>query len=449
MAVVNWTNLAIILSVFLITYFFIVKASFDKYMAALLGAVATMFVGGLFHIFDQVEFVTVELSSDYLILAILFGNLLMVVVGSEVGLFQFISIKLLKFTKGDPLRLYIILGFLTLLLSAVVNTIPAILVVGALTLVACNELEYDPKPYILMEIVVTNTGGLTTLISSITNLIIALPYKITFGKFLIIAAPLSLLLFVVSLVLMYYIAPIDKPKDKKTIELKISTFNEWSVVKDRRAFYYTTIAFVLTMIALLLSDIIKQNLAIISVGGGILMLYVSKAKVDKVFSKVDWPLLSFFASLFVMIKALELVHLLDLLTQFLIVILGNDNIIATIIMLLFSSLLSGFLDNVVLAVTLTPMLGQIVANSSLHLGPLIWALIIGTNLGGGLTPIGAPPGVLGLGILKKETGKLVGWGYFFKTVGVATIVRIFISGIYLILLVWLIPDPNFLAPAPK
>lgn len=434
-------NLLVMLILFVITYYLIIKKSFDKNMAAALGAFATLLlIPRLNDSITQEVFLAEELAHDYIILAILLGNLLMVAVASEVAIFQFISIKLLKITKGNPKRLYWTLGGLTFFLSGVVNTIPAILVVGALTIVATKELEYDPRPYILMEIVVTNTGGLTTLISAITNLIIALPFRISFAQFSLISAPIAIILFFVSMAMMQRLVPLKEVDEEDMREkiLRIESFNEWSVVKDKGKFKLTGAVFASTMLALLLSDLIGVDIAVVAVGGGLLMVFASGLELERILPKVDWTLLTFFASLFILIKGLELVGLLDILTDALLAILSENPILASITILLFSSLFSGILDNVVLAVALTPILLSIAEQSpNLHVGGMVWALIIGTNLGGGLTPIGSPPGVLGLGILYKETGVKIGWGEFFKSVGVVTVVRIFISGFFLALIVLL------------
>ena len=148
----------------------------------------------------------------------------MVVVASEVGIFQFISVKLLKITQGDPNKIFWSFGILTFVFSAFVNTIPAILIVGALTVVVCKELNYNPKNYILMEIVITNTGGLTTSISAITNLIIAIPFEISYLQFLIISFPLAIFLFFVSMVTIKKLCPIPEAADHDWRINKISNF---------------------------------------------------------------------------------------------------------------------------------------------------------------------------------------------------------------------------------
>lgn len=416
-------------------------------MAASLGALATLVIGGWLGVFEQNHFLAVELGNDYIILAILLGNLLMVAVASQVGIFQFISVKLLKATKADPIKLYWTLGTLTFLLSAIVNTIPAILVVAALTIVATRELEYDVKPYILMEIVVTNTGGLTTLISAITNIIIALPFEIGFAHFIAISGPLSLVLFFVSMKMILRLVPlmeVDK-EEKAAKQAKIENYNEWNVVKDPLRFKLTLAVFIFTMLVLLFSDAAGIAVSVIAVGGGLLMVFASDEKLEDVLPKVDWTLLTFFASLFILIKGLELVGVLDILTKGLLLVLGDNDVGATLIILGFSSLFSGVLDNVVLSVALTPILISVSqTNPALNAGGLVWALIVGTNLGGGLTPIGSPPGVLGLGILYKETGLKIGWAEFFKSVGLVTVVRILISAIYLIILVLLFNQDTLL-----
>lgn len=438
---INYLHLTVLLINFGITYIFIIKKSFDKTMAGALGALSTLVIGNVLGIFDQNTFLAENMGHDYVILAILIGNLLIVAVASEVGIFQFISIKMLKATKGDPIKLYWTLGFLTFSLSAVVGTIPAILVAGALTIVACKELELDPKAFIMMEIVVTNTGGLTTLISAITNLIIAIPFEITFIQFTLISAPLAIILFFVSMKMMMKIYKIDSLSVNEEKITNLQSFNEWNFVKDKKSFQLTSIVFGITMLLLLLSDTIGMEIAVIVVGGGLIMTLTSGKSLEDILPKIDWTLITFFTSLFIIVKGLEIIGVLELLTEFLLRILGDNNLIASLIMLIFSSILSGILDNMVLAVAMTPVLLNISKeNTTLKMGPLVWALIIGTNLGGGFTPIGAPPAVLGLGILYRETGTKVGWGEFFKTIGYVTIVRILISALYLIILVYLVPE---------
>jgi Na+/H+ antiporter NhaD/arsenite permease-like protein len=434
---INYTHLGIMVIIFIITYYYIIKSSFDKTMAALLGALASLIIGSILGIFDQTELLSEGLAHDYLILAIIFGNLLMVVVASEVGILQFISIKLLKITRGDPNKIFWSFGILTFVFSAFVNTIPAILIVGALTVVVCKELEYDPKNYILMEIVITNTGGLTTSISAITNLIIAIPFKIGYLRFMIISLPLALILFFVSMVAIKRLCPIPEPSDMEWRLAKIQNFDEWSFIKDKRSFYLTSAALGLSLMILLFSDAIGFEIAVIVVGGGIVMVYTSKKNIEQILAKIDWSLLAFFLSLFVLVKIVELAGLISLITDALLEVIGDNDFTSGLIILIASSFLSGILDNIVLAIALTPVLlelNQSPENSSVNIGVLVWALIIGTNLGGGLTPIGAPPSVLGLGILYRETGEKVGWIEFFRTVGLVTLIRIAISIIYIFIL---------------
>jgi Na+/H+ antiporter NhaD/arsenite permease-like protein len=437
---INYFHLIVLLINFGFTYYFIIKKSFDKTMAGALGALITLIMGNILGIFDQRTFLAEELGHDYIILAILMGNLLIVAVASEVGIFQFTSIKMLKATQGDPIKLYWTLGILTLILSALVSTIPAILIVGALTIFACKELELDPKQFIMMEIVVTNTGGLTTLISSITNLIIAIPFEITFIQFTLISAPLAIILFFVSMIMMKRIYKIDTLSVNKEKIKSLQSLNEWIFVKNKQSFRLTSIVFGLTMLLFILSDAIGMEIAVIAVGGGLIMTLTSGKNLEDILPKIDWTLITFFTSLFIIIKGLEIIGVMEILADLLLQILG-DNIFVAFILLIFSSIFSGILDNMVLAVAMTPVLINISnENSDIKVGPLVWALLIGTNLGGGFTPIGAPPAIFGLGILYKETGTKVGWGEFIKTVGYVTLIRILISALYLVILISVVPE---------
>ena len=119
-------------------------------------------------------------------------------------------------------------------------------------------------------------------------------------------------------------------------------------------------------------------------------------------------------------------------------ILGKKSWVAGIIVLWFSGIISGVLDNIVLAAALAPVLKDATAATGLNPDVIAWALIFGTNLGGGFTPIGAPPVVLGLSLHYKKTGKKVGWVEFFKLSGTVTLIRMIYSTIFIILFAFIV-----------
>jgi hypothetical protein len=84
-------------------------------------------------------------------LGVIIGSSIFVEIASRSGIFTWSAIRLLKMSKGDPWRLLLLLGSLTLVFSAFLNNVTAMIIIGSLTVVACQRLKWDAKPFLLTE----------------------------------------------------------------------------------------------------------------------------------------------------------------------------------------------------------------------------------------------------------------------------------------------------------
>lgn len=423
-----------VLFVFILTYYGIVNSKFDKTISAVMGAVVAGVFVSIFGIIETEQ----ELIpfADLQIIGLIFGTLILVDVSQEAGVFHFLSVKILKMSKGDPKRLLRYFGVLTLVLSALVNNISAMMIVGSLTIIACERLELNPKPYIVVELSMTTVGGIVTLISSVPNIIVASIFEIDFVTFFLIGAPWSIILMVANFAVFEYIYK-DEFKiktDPKDLEARVNEFDEWSAVKDRNLFYQSIIILSATIVAFVFSAQLGLSLSIIAITGGITIVFVSGKNLDSVMSKLDWGLIAFFLGLFALIATLEIVDILHIIAESLAAILPKNGVGASLILMWFVAIVSGIVDNIVVAAAFGPILLE-VTKTVPALGAskdlIAWATIFGANMGGGFTPIGAPSGVVGLALLKKKTGVSMGWIEFFRTQGIATIIRLVLTMIYL------------------
>lgn len=444
---INVFNAAIILLIFVVTYVGIIHTRIDKTTASVLGGlVATVAIllmrlddphnaGAILDEEGLVHF------RDLQIIGLIFGTLMLVDVSQESGVFHYISVKILKLSKGDPKTLLRYFGGLTLILSALVNNISAMMIVGSLTLIACERLELNPKPYIIVELSMTTVGGIITLISSVPNIIIAQVFGITFVEFFKIGALFAILCMIINFMIFERMFKEDFTAkiDAKELERRVNEFDEWSAVKDRGFFNKSIAVLTLTIIAFVFSDQIGVSLAVIAISGGIAIVVLSGKKLDDVMSKLDWSLISFFLGLFILIAALEVVGILEYIAEWLIEILPENGFWAAIILLWFVALISGIVDNIVVAAAFSKILFTVATvNANYSPEVIAWATIFAANFGGGLTPIGAPSAVVGLALLYRKTGFKMGWGEFIKTQGIATIVRLVITMGYLAILAFVI-----------
>ncbi len=254
----------IFLGIFLLTYWMIISPKFNKNYSAFFGGTLVLVAGWLFHQFSELELVA-HLEADFLVLAIIVGNLLVVDVGSKSGLFHFISIKILKLTKGSPIRLMIYMGMLSIALSIVVNNISAILIAGSLTIIACQRLDYDPYPYLMSEMILVNVGGLYTLVSSVPNIIIGTELGISYIDFLKVSIIAATLLIIASYATFFITLRLPKSSlSAEEREKAVSEFDEWAAVHDKRFFFATAIILGLMVFFYAISSFINLGLATIS-----------------------------------------------------------------------------------------------------------------------------------------------------------------------------------------
>ncbi len=126
-------------------------------------------------------------------LGVIIGSSIFVEIASRSGIFTWSAIRLLKASRGDPWRLLLLLGVLTLAFSAFLNNVTAMIIVGSLTVVACRSLGLQARSFLLVEAFLTNVGGLLTLISSLPNIILGHAAGIGFLRFFLVAAPYCLI----------------------------------------------------------------------------------------------------------------------------------------------------------------------------------------------------------------------------------------------------------------
>jgi len=406
--------MVLFIAIFVLTYVLIIHPRVNKHYAAFAGGIMVMVAGWFLEKIGKEGINETELihhlEGDFLILAIIIGNLLVVDVGLKSGLFHYISIKILKLTEGDPDKLLIYMGILCIVLSIIINNISAILITASLTVLACERLDYDPFPYIMAEMVLVNVGGIFALTSSIPNIIIGAELEIDYIAFLKIGAIVATFLIFLSFLLFKFMLKIPKTgMDEAHRKRIVKEFDEWAAVTNMKVFWSTVIVIVGMIILFILSGIIGMGLATISLLSAGVLITLTKADFDHSIEGIDWPLLSFFLGLFICIAALDISGVMSELAEMVQNTVGDNEILAIFVILFVSGILSGIVDNIVVAAAFAPIIVTVAASPELDMLLLGWALILGCNLGGNLSPVGAPSNVIGINILAKR-GKVVSWG---------------------------------------
>ena len=352
---------------------------------------------------------------DWEVIAIILGSSLFVDVTSKSGLFTWVAVKLTKLSKGDPLRLLVLYGVMTVIFSAVLNNVTAMIIVGSLTGVSLKKLNQSNKllGFLLVEGLLTNVGGLLTLISSVPNIIVGKTAGIEFVDFFVKAAPYVVIATVVTLWMgskLFKISFLTTEEEKISAKKLVSGFDENEGIESPGFFRFgaiMTFVFIGTVAMTSQLPVVNElGLGFVALSFAGIMLVRYKSVADRFYKAIDWDLLFFFVCLFAVINVMEHARVLNLIGDWLMPILGLGDSAGPAALLVASAAASSVTDNIPLAAMLAKILGGIPEMASNPDSPYWWAVIFGSNLGGNITPIGSASTLVSVTIIHKYGLKL-------------------------------------------
>ncbi|MFX0084698.1 MAG: SLC13 family permease [Candidatus Hodarchaeota archaeon] len=434
---------------FIVTLLLIIFERTHKTLAAMLGAGLCLFLAiqpgtgknGEALIPDVehlVEFLEVDL------LLVIIGITLMVGVARTTGIFDYIAIVIFKKGGNNQYKLLVALSFLTLLFSAFLDAYLAILLISSITLVGCSALDINPKPFILAEAIFGNLGGTMTRIASPPNLILGGHFDVNFVVFFILTAPFVLISAIVTLVIWSYLFKNEFSKGvDESKYLEVMLINEGSVITDRKDFYLTGIILLLTVLGFVIASFLPFSIELgyIAMTGGFLMVGLVGKNVEHALEKVEWPLVFFLIGLLTIVGIGEKAGILEFLAAPIEIIFENNILGGLIFIQWLNAIVSSILDNIPVASVMTSIMDILLENyPNLDFYPLLASVVIGTNLGGNITPIGSASSVQAVTILNKSEGDMdmrVTFIEFIRVGGIVTLAHLLIGTIYIFIL-WII-----------
>ena len=381
---------------------------------------------------------------DWGVITIILGASLFVDVTARSGLFTWIAIKLTKVSLGDPRRLLWYYGLMTVVFSAVLNNVTAMIIVGSLSAVSLNRLERTDKlmGFLLIEGLLTNLGGLLTLISSVPNIIVGTAANISFTAFFLKSSPFVLVATLVTIVLgakLFGIDALETDEERREAMEMVEGFDENDGIESKAFFWFGAfmlLAFIVAIATASATPVISDlGMGFIAITFALVMLIRFKHEADEFYKGIDWDLLGFFAALFVVINIMEHAQVLGLIGQGLERMIALGDTAGTAAILVAAAGFSSVTDNIPLAA----MLAKIIAGMPgpdggvrLASDPVWWAVIFGANLGGNLTPIGSASTLVAVTIMHKHQVPMTFMGFVRKALPFAAI-QIALALVYVVL----------------
>ena len=338
-------------------------------------------------------------------------NVLMIYIGSMIIAALFIYSKvpariadsIVEKSPGSGIAIIMILA-MTGIISIFVENVATVLVMAPIAMALSKKLKLNPVPFMIGLAVMSNLEGTATLVGDPPSMIFASYAHYTFNDFFVHMGKISVFFFIQVGMLVgciFFYCFFSKAKEKATVERE-------------QVISYLPLWLLLIMIAgLAVISFLTPELGYSSgcfvLGLGIVGLlwykFIQKKSAGEVWTLVkelDWETIFFLIGIFVVVGGISETGLLDDFAAWLAHVTGGSKFAGFILILFFSVLISGFVDNVPYIIVMLPVAGSLAVNLGIEKELLMFALLIGSCLGGNLTPFGASANIVAMGILKKE-----------------------------------------------
>lgn len=349
-------------------------------------------------------------------------NILMIYVGSMIiaALFIYskvpaiIADRIVSHSPNTGIAVVLILA-MTGIISIFVENVATVLVMAPIAMALSQKLKLNPIPFMIGLAVMSNLEGTATLVGDPPSMIFASYSGYNFNDFFVHQGKLSIFFIIqVGMIVgcIFFYCIFGRVKEKAQIE------------KDTAISYVPLVLLLLMIFGLAGISFFSTELGYSSgcfvLGLGIIGLLWYKFKQKKnaselwtLVKELDWETIFFLIGIFVVVGAISETGLLQDFAVFIEKLIGGNVFLGFVLILAFSVLISGFVDNVPYIIVMLPVAQALATNIGVAQEIYMFALLVGSCLGGNLTPFGASANIVAMGILKKE-GYPVNFGGFLK-----------------------------------
>jgi Na+/H+ antiporter NhaD/arsenite permease-like protein len=333
-------------------------------------------------------------------------------------------------TKGHPIKVLIVLGVFTAVVSAFLDNVTTVILIMPITFSIAKKLEINPIPFLITEIFCSNIGGTATLIGDPPNIIIGSAAGFGFMDFV---KELTLIVVIIMIAVVAFLVACFKKQlvtTKEKMELA-SNIDNTGVITNYTAMWRSVIVLAFVIVGFVLHDITHIETSIMAMLGASILLFFEKP--TKILEEVEWNTIFFFIGLFIIIGGLEATGGIKLMAQWIIDITNGSQALASMIILWGSGIISGIIDNIPYTATMAPMIAQMqVVMGSEYAYPIWWCLSLGACLGGNLTIIGAAANVI-VSENSAKQGCPIGFMQFMKYGVVVVLISLVLSSAFIYL----------------
>jgi len=393
------------LLIFILTIFLIIvkPKNIQIGTSAIIGAILVV-VLGIVNLNDVLQ--VINLTSDAVLTFL--GIVILSIIFEEIGFFAYLSIKMAKISSNGYI-FFINSMILSALVAAFFSTDGVILILTPLLLTNLHLLKLNKKAvfaFLFTACFISGSGSLLFHFSNLTNIITANYFHIGFIKYLFDMAFSYIVSSVTSIAVLFLIFKKDIPKK---IELSLLPQAE-KFIKNKTLFIFSWIFLFILFCGYFIGDIFKLPTSIFALGGALIFFIITSfykvVDLKHIIKLTPWQIIWFSIGLFIVVYGLKNEGLTNYLNLILKELNEKNQFLAIFSTGFISSFLSSIMNNLP-----TSMIMDISLDNINNL-QMIYANIIGTNIGAKITPFGTLSTLLWIHMLKQKNIEVTFKDYF-------------------------------------
>lgn len=358
-------------------------------------------------------------NATFAFIAIIIISLLL----DEAGFFKWVALHVARFAKGNGHWLFAFIVLLGAVVSAFFANDGAALILTPIVIAILTALRFSPATtlaFIMAAGFIADTASLPLVVSNLVNIVSADFFKVSFDRYALVMVPVNLVSVLASLVVLYGFY-------RKNIPNAYAL--QWvdepnSAITDKATFTTGWVVLAALLFGFFVFEPMGVPISVIAGLGALVLLIVAymgkKLSIMPVVKNAPWQIVIFSLGMYLVVYGLKNAGLTDYLATLLQGLEKQGLLVATVGTGFLSAILSSVMNN------MPTVLIQALAIDGAHItSPMIkeamvFANVIGCDLGPKITPIGSLATLLWLHVLATKNIK-VSWGYYFKVGMILTI----------------------------
>lgn len=374
----------IVLTVTFIAIFTEQLHGFERSKVAAAGAVVMIVVGQIFGFYSPMQAIE---AVDWNVIFLLAAMMTIVSIMIPTGGFNWMAYKLAAMSRGRLYLMLVLLGTAVTVLSLLLDNVTTVVIFGPLIILIARAQKISPIPYLLAAALLSDTGGIATLVGDPPNIMIGSAADISFNNFVYHMGPITLVSWLAVVVMLKFLFRKELAQKPADVTLEVVE------IKDPRLWKGSIAILCIMVVFFILHNALHWEPWFVAVLGMTGLIFVSRKLImDRALEHVEITLLIFFLGLFMIVGGVEESHFLQWVGSFITPFVESDLLMATIILMWVAAFLSAAIDNIPFTAAMIVII-QGMEQQGINVAPLWWGLAMGAGLGGNGTHIGSTANV--------------------------------------------------------